>query len=646
MQLRGAPDDGDAGNIGEIAEALQAVAPWSHGVGRGEPASGNFGRRVRVVWRAMKHAKRGRNFKNRGAAKFDAASAIRESTRLLLRGEHERARKILSAAIEREPGNASLHGRHGDALYRAERAAEAREAYRRALALDEAELQAWYGCGMAEFSYEEYARAIECFERAVKLAPRDLEMHLWLGRARFHMGDVDEAIDEAMIAARSRDEELRETALRFVATVVTGSPRRGNGEILQLRRRWAASGEKRLRAGRASARAGVKSTARRAGRGGKLRIGYVSSFFHHRNWMKPVWGVINEHDREAFEVHLIADEGAPSAESGYKRDAADKIHLITGLTNEQVARRIARAGIDVLVDLNGYSAPERFGNLARRPARVIVGWFNMYATTAFQAFDYIVGDASVIPPEEERFYTERVLRVPGTYLAFRVLYPVPEIVAPPCVAAGHVTFGCLAPQYKITEEMIAAWSEILTGASRARLLLKSTCLDQAANRAAVEVRFARHGVGAERLLMEAPAEHYKFLETYARVDIALDTIPYNGGTTTTEALWQGVPVLAMDGDRWLSRTSKSLLNAAALGEWVQPNKEAYVRRAVELANSTETPGRLAELRAGMRERLLASKACDTAGLCRELEAIYRRAAEGGGEPGHPDGHWRQSGSRR
>jgi predicted O-linked N-acetylglucosamine transferase (SPINDLY family) len=552
--------------------------------------------------------------------KSSAAEVIREATRLLLRGEHERARQILAAAIEREPENVALLTRYGDALYRAERVTEARDAYRRALAADEEQVQAWYGCGMAEFSYEEYAHAIECFRQAVRLAPRDRELRLWLGRALFGMGDVDAAMKEWETAANSRNAAERRIALRLIASLIPQSPRHGNADVLRMRKRWTIVEAKseRARHVRLAARARSKE---------KLRIGYVSSFFHHRNWMKPVWAVINSHDRAAFEIHLFADQGLPSSESGYLSGSGDRIHEITQLTNAEAAREIAKAGVDVLVDLNGYSSAERLGIFRWKPAAAVVGWFNMFATTGIGEFDYIVGDAAVIPEEEERFYSERVLRVSGTYIAFRVLYPVPEVTAPPCLQAGRITFGCFAPQYKITDEMISTWSQILGGAPQSRLLLKSTCLEKAANREAVMERFVRHGIGGERLILEGPEEHYKFLEAYARVDVALDTFPYNGGTTTTESLWQGVPVLAMDGDRWVSRTSKSPLRAAGMDDWVMRSKEEYVRRAVDLANSGATGEMLAGMRSEMREKLLGSRACDAVGLCRELEAHYRHAAE-------------------
>jgi protein O-GlcNAc transferase len=246
----------------------------------------------------------------------------------------------------------------------------------------------------------------------------------------------------------------------------------------------------------------------------------------------------------------------------------------------------------------------------------------MYATTGIAAFDCLIGDDAVIPTDEEAFYCERIVRVPGSYLAFTVPYPVPDVKPPPCLATGRLTFGCLGSAYKITDAVVAAWSRILRAAPGSRLLLKNRTLDDASNRVAQLARFASHGVAEQQLVLEGPEEHFAFLQTYARVDIALDTYPYNGGTTTTEALWQGVPVLSFNGDRWASRTSRSLLLAAGLSDWVTANEDAYIGAAIRLALAAATPNHLAGLRANLRRRLLASPACDPATLCRALEALY------------------------
>jgi protein O-GlcNAc transferase len=199
-------------------------------------------------------------------------------------------------------------------------------------------------------------------------------------------------------------------------------------------------------------------------------------------------------------------------------------------------------------------------------------------------------------------------------------------VPPPCLAHRHLTFGSFASQYKLTDEVIAAWATILCRVPTSRLLLKNRALGEASNQAALYERFRGLGIDAKRVELEGPDEHYQFLAAYGRVDIALDTFPYNGGTTTTEALWAGVPVLTFNGDRWASRTSRSLLLAAGLDLWCAPDLDGYINRAVALADSPATFLELATLRENMRTRLRANLVCDSAGLCRALESLYRNGS--------------------
>ncbi len=538
----------------------------------------------------------------------DAIAA--EATRRLAQGPDAAMLATLAQAVSRHPGHAGLALRHADALQHARRLPEAEAEYERALSLDAAAFDAWYGLGMSRAARGAYQPAIEAMRAALRIVPDAAPLRANLAEMLFQTGAVDEALAEYAQAMRSPDAAVCELAARNRAIIAPGAPGADNAAVRDIRAAWIAT----LPA--APRRAAADATGRR------LRIGYVSSFFGRPNWMKPVFAVLHAHDRARFEIHLLCDGDPPSAEGGYAPHDDDRIWSIRGASNERIAAAVAGNGIDVLVDLNGYSAPPRLGLFTLRAAPVQLGWFNMFATTGSAAFDALVGDDAVIPPAEEAFYAERILRVPGSYLAFRVNHPAPPVVSPPCCAAGHLTFGSLCSAYKLTEPTLAVWSQILLGVPDARLLLRNSSFADPSTRAAVAARFAHDGIAPERLDLLPPAPHLEFLATYDRIDIALDAFPYNGGTTTTEALWQGVPVLAFDGDRWAARTSRSLLLAAGLADWVAGDAAAYVSQAIARAQDPATPARLAALRAGMRDRLLASPVCDVAGLCRSLEDIY------------------------
>jgi protein O-GlcNAc transferase len=494
-----------------------------------------------------------------------------------------------------------------DRLHNDKQFGAAARQYREALARDGSLFDAWYGLGFAQCAVGEYGEAVSALRKALALKPDATRLRVNLAESLFALGHVSEATREYERAVREGDQPTREMALANLACIAPGDPAMDNQAILQVRRRWADSV------------AGVPS--RPSWRpGARLRIGYLSSFFGARNWMKMFMGVINAHDRERFEVHLISDGPVPSAEAGYRDHPDDRIWDVDGVPNEQLAGYIADARLDILIDLNGYSDLARMPLLSLRAAPVQVGWGNMYATTGFAAVDCVVGDPWTIPPDEERFCVERVRRVPLTYMAFDAFHPVPDVAPSPWSRTGRVTFGSLMSAYKITDSVVASWSRILLGVPGSRLLLRNRALGQASNRADILARFAANGIDASRLSLEGGGEHFDFLRTYDRIDVALDAFPYNGGTSTAEAIWQGVPLLTFNGDRWASRTSRSILTAAGLGDWVAPDQSVFEAMAIRLGLA---PGGLADIRAGLRKKVAASPACDTDGLCRALETIYR-----------------------
>jgi predicted O-linked N-acetylglucosamine transferase (SPINDLY family) len=520
-------------------------------------------------------------------------------------GEAGEAVIFLERAIALRPDDAELYCDLGNALQTLGQLGASGAAYRKSLQLDPTLSRAWYSAGCAEGSAKAYATAAACFRRALQLQPQWPAAQHNLGEVLFKLGQVEEALDWFRRAAAGGDPSLPEAA---IAVMIPGCAGSDNRTILEARRTWA---ERQLPARRLS------RTVRR--NGPPWRIGYVSAFFQDHNWMKPVWGLVNQHDRRQFEIHLFSDAAASRIQHGFRNHEKDRFHDISELSNEAVCRLIQQEEIDVLVDLNGYSTMGRLPMFAMRPAPVVAGWFNMYATTGIAGYDYLIGDAVVIPPDEEEFYCEKIVRVPGSYLTFEVDYPVPPVADPPCLSKGAITFGCLASQYKITNEVIGAWSRILHDVPDSSLILKNAGLAAPSSRQFLHELLERQGVARERVRLEGPSDHYRFLETYGEIDIALDTFPYNGGTTTTEAIWQGVPVVTFSGDRWVSRTSASILLAGGLGELVSDGLEGYITEAVRLANS---PERLADLRRNMRSRLAESAVYDTQNFARNMERLY------------------------
>ena len=518
-------------------------------------------------------------------------------------------------ASDSQPNDPLLHCELAGLLHNAGRSAEAVKHYQRAVEIDPAFRRAWYNLGCVSNEQGREADAIPCFRRSLELDPNHAPSHHNLGQVLFNLGDTDGAIEQYRQAITLGGGSLSETMLAMTIAV---SPSADPQTILHTRRRWAEQHLPR-RMWNKEPKVGPKE----AGPQRRMRIGYVSAYFDHPNWMKPVWAVVNRHDRERFGLFLYSDGQPQHAPAGYRPDTRDQWYWTGSLGNREIAQLIAEHDLDLLVDLNGFSRLPRLGVFAMRPAPLQVGWFNMFATTGMAAFDYLIGDETVVLPNEEADFSERIVRIAGCYLTFEVTYPVPEVAPTPSEFGQRFTLGSLASLYKITPPVVELWTRILRQCPESRLLLRNSGLRSAANREHLRERFVRGGIASDRLQFEGPAEHFEFLRTYDQIDLALDTFPYNGGTTTSEALWQGVPVVAMHGDRWTSRVSSSLLNNAGLGEFVAPDADGYVDLAVALANDRAARDRLAQLRLLLRDRLRRSPVCDADGFAGRMEDVYR-----------------------
>ena len=300
---------------------------------------------------------------------------------------------------------------------------------------------------------------------------------------------------------------------------------------------------------------------------------------------------------------------------------ADHWRDVGGLDDEMLAAQIERDRIDLLVDLQGLTGRTFLGVLARRPAPVQVTWIAYAATIGLPTIDWRFADAVADPTGTDAFYSERLWRLPDCFLCYGPMSDVPEIAPLPARRNGFVTFGSFNFSQKLGETTVALWAQVLQAVPDARLLLKSRRLDHADTLAALKARFAAHGVAPERIatLPFAPTP-FAHLACYASVDVALDPTPYNGTTTTCQALLMGVPVVTLCGDRHVARVGASLLTAAGLPEFVAATPDDYVATAAGLALDLD---RLADMRAGLRDRLRASPLMGAATFTQAVEAAYR-----------------------
>lgn len=500
------------------------------------------------------------------------------SSVLGLLGRHEEALDASRQALRLKPNYFDALKNMGINLGKCLRLAEEAEVYRRALELrKDAVVYRNYGGTLLEMG--RIAEALAAYRCALELDPGDLLVRSSLLALANYMEGIP---SETLLAeARTYGEVVSKMAVPFTAHDNAPEP------------------------------------------GRCLRVGLVSGDLGEHVVGHFLEGVLANLDR--FRVELFAYSTACHPESAkntrlracvaHWREATPDV-----LNDGALARQIHEDGIDILVDLSGHTGRNRLPVFAWKPAPVQVAWLGYFATTGLAAMDYILADRWVLPPDEEGDFVEKPWRLPDSYYCFTPPDTPADVGKLPALENAYVTFGCFNNLTKLNDRVIACWARVLKAVPGSRLFLKSKALGDASVAAAYRERFASHGIGPERLRMEGASPRADYLAAFNAVDMALDPFPFPGGTTSVEGLWMGVPVLTLKGERFIGHQGETILHSAGLPEWIAENVEDYVAKAAAFAQDLE---KLATLRAGLREQVLASPLFDAPRFARNLEDAFR-----------------------
>ena len=324
-----------------------------------------------------------------------------------------------------------------------------------------------------------------------------------------------------------------------------------------------------------------------------------------------------------FSVFCYSSVASPDHNTRYLMPKIDHYKAVASLSGEQLKEMILADKIDILVDLAGHTSGGNLRVFNMKPAPVQVSYLGYANTSGIKAMDYRITDAWADPPgENEKLYTEQLVRLPGGFLCYTPPRGTPDVAAAPAIANGYVTFGSFNHPAKITPAVITAWSEILKQVSDSRLLLKYRSFTDAHTRKLYLDMFEQQGIDPGRIellgLTQSKEEH---LACYHRVDIGLDTFPYNGTTTTCDTLWMGVPVVVLTGKAHAGRVGVSLLKQLSMDSLIADSLTDYISIATELANDID---RISALRSEIRSRMQNSTLCNGELHTRELETAYRK----------------------
>lgn len=543
----------------------------------------------------------------REPANLDALSF--RASALLAQGRTREGVANLRRATELAPRSADAHASLAAVLAAAGDPEGAADAYRRALDLrpDDIEVRLEFAALLKALG--QYDDLEACCRAGLGSSPRHAGLQHALAGALFEQGRVDEAIAEvrAALALNPNASAVHSDLLRMLNYADAQDP----AAVYREHRAWDARHAAALTA--SAPHANPPDPARR------LRIGYVSPYFRKHAVTFFLEALIEHHDRERFEVMLYADVAQPDDYSQRLQDHGAQWRSTVGMSDEELARLVRADAVDILVDLSGHTPGHRLLAFARRPAPLQVTWNGYPNTTGMSAMDLRITDAHCDPEgATEHLHSEKLVRLPRIYMAWRPPADAPEVAPPPALAAGHVTFGSFNSCYKLTPRLIALWSRLLARVPQSRLMLLTVGAGAAERR--VRDLFAQNGIAQDRIELVPRVTHEEFLAAHARADIALDSFPYHGTTTTCFSLWMGVPVVTLAGAVHASRVGVSLLTNLGAPEWIARDEEDYVEIAARLAGN---PSGLAELRSGLRDRMRRSPLTDGKSFARDFENALR-----------------------
>jgi predicted O-linked N-acetylglucosamine transferase (SPINDLY family) len=485
---------------------------------------------------------------------------------------------------------------------------------RKAVELDPNDVEALNWLGMMLVRCGRHTEAGESFRKSLEISPKGVNAlvgygTLLAGQARIH--EAWEKLEQAMRLAP-------EDPFPPMSAVFIGNahPDISADELFALHQKWARLWQKREPAP-------FKSWNNDPDPDRKIVVGYLSPDLRGHSVSFFLEPLLRAHDRSKFTIVIFDNTQMADLVTERMLGLVDHWYRVVGASEQRIVEIVQEKKIDILVDLAGHTSENKIGVFARKPAPVQITYLGYPNTTGLAEVDYRFTDELCDPVgAADTFHSEELIRLPGGFLCFRGADAAIEVGPLPAGESGSIKFCSFNAVHKINGKLIALWSRVLKAVPGSTMLFKAAGMSDPETRRHMVAHFEDNGIGPERLeFVERTISYKEHLEVYNRCDIGLDTFPYHGTTTTCEALWMGVPVVSLTGDRHAARVGLSILTRIGLAELAAETPDEFVDVAVKLATDRK---RLTALRAGMRERMLKSRLMDAKAQAGEIEAAYRK----------------------
>jgi protein O-GlcNAc transferase len=508
--------------------------------------------------------------------------------------------------LELQPKNGPACIALANALMDTGRFDESIIAFRKALDINPNLAETYMQLGVALTKRGLPDEAIDIFKKAMELKPTLAQIYTNAGVAYNNRGEIDESI-----RCCQRALELSPSSAKAHSNLIVTqnySPDYTAKMLLEETQRWAKSQAQAILIQPNNI---DRSPQRR------LRIGYVSQDINNHPVGRFLMPLLVYHDHDNFEVHCYSDTQERVRATADARKFSDVWHDTAGLSDQALADQIRTDKIDILIDL-GLHTGNRLLVFARKPAPIQATWLGYPGTIGLSAVDYRISDPYIDPiGQTESDYAEQTIRIPS-YWCYLAIEVTPAVTPLPAEQRGQITFGCLNNFCKVSSTVLDLWAKLLNRTDNSRLIITS---HPGQHRQRVKQWFGEQGIDPARIEFVDRLPLQEYLARYGQIDIALDTTPFAGGTTTCDALWMGVPVVTLSGQTAVGRSGVSLLSNVGLPELIARTGEQYVDIAAELAGDLP---QLSELRQSLREKMRNSPLMDARRFTKDMEAAYRQ----------------------
>ncbi|WP_345993274.1 tetratricopeptide repeat protein [Sulfurimonas sp. HSL-1716] len=524
-------------------------------------------------------------------------------------GKFEQAVALQKQALSIDPLFTRAHNCMGIALYELGYTNEAITCYQEALKTDSHFFPALNNLAQSLKSAGKISEAVTCYEEAIKLEPNHAMLYSNLATTLELSGKLEEAIQHYKKALLHEPEnQIIYSKMLFALSY---SQEQSSKSYLEEARRFGQIINRQIKT--SFNRWSCNEAAQ------KLRIGFVSGGLRRHPIGFFIESIMKQ--MKPLNIELIAYDSSLKTDDLTERIKPyfEKWHSISGINDKDVASMIHNDKVHILVDLDGHTEHHRLAIFAYKSAPVQISWLGYHASTGIEQIDYLLADPVSIRSEDQPNYLEKIHYIPDTRFCMTPPLGAIEVAPLPALSNGYITFGCYQKLSKINDSTLDLWGAILNALPNARLRLQNSALSDMTIQEEIKNRLHDSGVDLARVTLQPSLNYEDYLASYDKVDILLDTSPFTGATTTSEALWMGVPTLTLEGDLLVSRQGVSIMQAAGLNEWVAGDQTDYLNKAVEFASNIDA---LCTLRHGLRDQVKASPLYDSERFAKNLEKAF------------------------